>query len=484
MASRSAMMISGERNANWASSFLRSAGASWAAAALRWSTRPARSSSTAGSGMPATSALTAGASTGLIVRTSSLEATTSCNRHGTNAAAAMQTNTAAARTSDNSPNTTSTVSARPPASRMRAECRNRSGHGEKKEAAGDSSNAIGPALFPFAPVSSGAGIATLSRVDGFAFRLGLRAGRGPAPALQSRAEDNLPKRQQDYRYHERREIIENAEQQHPRQQVFPVHLPQADQHGGVEHAEPAGGMAGEAQKRRGDENDRDHDEAEIGFVPHQHIHRQRAKAEIDNADHDLQQRQRAARQRYSPGPAADPARLHPDPDHIAHQPKDDREGGEAVQPGRQLIDRGGGFRMIGDAEAKHRGIAEPEGQAGQEADFCDVDRVQSPGGIDPVAHRAAGEDAGADIVADRIRGEGGERVDAVGNVGPPDRADREQVIEGQGEIACGHEQRRQRDLARLGPLHGLEDFLGVDGAQHVVKHVARDPDDRDADYNT
>jgi hypothetical protein len=75
-------------------------------------------------------------------------------------------------------------------------------------------------------------------------------------------------------------------------------------------------------------------------------------------------------------------------------------------------------------------------------------------------------------------------VNAVGDVGAPDRAHREQVVEGQGEIARRHEQRRQRDLARLGALHGLEDFLGVDAAQHVVKYVAGDPDDRDADDNT
>ena len=137
--------------------------------------------------------------------------------------------------------------------------------------------------------------------------------------------------------------------------------------------------------------------------------------------------------------------------------------------------------MIGDAESEHRGIAEPERQAGQKADLGDVDRVQPPGGIDAVAHRAAGEDAGADIVPDRIAGEGGERVDAVGNVGAADRAHREQVIEGQGEIAGGHEQRRQRDLARLGLLDGLDHLVDVDAAQHVVEHVASDPDDRDAD---
>ena len=83
--------------------------------------------------MPATTALTAAVSTGLTPRTSSREAAALCSRHGTSAAAAMQTNTAAARSGDNSPNATSTASASAGGSRMMAECRSRSGHGEKKE---------------------------------------------------------------------------------------------------------------------------------------------------------------------------------------------------------------------------------------------------------------------------------------------------------------------------------------------------------------
>ena len=149
-----------------------------------------------------------------------------------------------------------------------------------------------------------------------------------------------------------------------------------------------------------------------------------------------------------------------------------------------MIDRGGRFGMIGDPQSEYRGIAEPERQAGQETDFCDVDRVQSPGRINAIAYRASGEDAGADIMSDRIAGEGGERVDAVRNIGAADRANREQVVECQGEITCRHEQRRQRDRAGLGLLDGLDDLVDVDAPEHMVKHVARDPDDRDADRNT
>src|SRR4051812_36854467 len=284
-------MISGERSANWASSFRRSAGASWAAAALRWMTRPARSSSTAGSGIPATTALTAAASTGLTLRTSSREVATSCSRHGTKAAAAMQMKAAQARANASSPSATSRESTRPAASSMIAECRSRSGHGAKKEEEVESSIAIAPAFFPFrfcalesalGPKSSGAGVSTLAHIDGLTSRLSVRARFQLAQALESRTENNLPKRQQDYRYDERRNIIEYPEQQHSPQQVLPVHLPEADQHRGIEHAEPARRMAGKAEQRRRNEDDGDHDKAEIGLVRHQHIHRQRAEPEIDN----------------------------------------------------------------------------------------------------------------------------------------------------------------------------------------------------------
>src|SRR3984885_5860916 len=105
-------------------------------------TRPGGARSTAGSGMPETTAATAADSTGLTPRTSSRDMVASCRRHGTSAAAAMQTKIATARSTDNSPSTTTADSARAAASRTMAECLNRSGQGEKKNE-GESSIAIG-----------------------------------------------------------------------------------------------------------------------------------------------------------------------------------------------------------------------------------------------------------------------------------------------------------------------------------------------------
>src|ERR1700730_2431146 len=299
-------------------------------------TRPARSSSTAGSGMPETTALTAVVSTGLTPRTSAREVATLCNRQGTSAAAAMQMKIATARSRDNSPSATTTESASPAASRMIAECRKRSDHGENEAGEEEGASiAIRPAS-PFASTSSSTGVAALSHVSSLARRSGIELERRLTQALRSRPEDNLPKRQQDYRYDERGNIIEDAEQQHPGQKVLAVHLPQADQHGGIEHPKASGGVAGKAQQGRRDEDHRDHDKAEIGLVGHQHIHRQRAKAEVHDPDRDLQQGQRTARQHHGPRPTSDRARRRPDPDHIADQRQDDGDRDGAVQPGRKL----------------------------------------------------------------------------------------------------------------------------------------------------
>ena len=50
------------------------------------------------------------------------------------------------------------------------------------------------------------------------------------------------------------------------------------------------------------------------------------------------------------------------------------DGREAIDPGRQLIHRAGGARDVCKAKTQHGGIAEPEGQAGDEAQLRDVDR--------------------------------------------------------------------------------------------------------------
>src|SRR5690606_38679640 len=108
------------------------------------------------------------------------------------------------------------------------------------------------------------------------------------------------------------------------------------------------------------------------------------------------------------------------------------------------------------------------------------DGAEAPGRIDAVAHRAAGEDAGADIVAYRVAGETGERRDPIGNVPPADRAQGEQVVERQREIAAGDAQRGKRNVAPAGRHQRLEYLVQVDVAQDAIEHHHGNRDDRHA----
>jgi hypothetical protein len=146
-----------------------------------------------------------------------------------------------------------------------------------------------------------------------------------------------------------------------------------------------------------------------------------------------------------------------------------------------LIDGRGGERRIGDAETEHGGVSLPEGQPGDEADFRDFDGGQPPARIDAVANRATGEYARADIVADRIAGEGRERGRPIRHVGPPDRAEREKIIERQGQISAGHGQSREHDVAQIDGHQGFEDLTGVDRTQDAVEYHRRHRDDGEAE---
>src|SRR3954466_11653481 len=95
-------------------------------------------------------------------------------------------------------------------------------------------------------------------------RFGVGAGRQLAQPLRWRADNNLTKRQQDYRYDKRSDIIQNAEQQHPGEPFLAVHLPEPDQYRGIENAEPARGMAGKSQQRGRNKNYRYDHKAQIG----------------------------------------------------------------------------------------------------------------------------------------------------------------------------------------------------------------------------
>ena len=72
---------------------------------------------------------------------------------------------------------------------------------------------------------------------------------------------------------ERDHEIQDSEHHQRRQQLLPAEFRQRDQHRGVEHADRARRMAGEAEQRRQDEHHRQRNEIDAGLRRHQEIHR-------------------------------------------------------------------------------------------------------------------------------------------------------------------------------------------------------------------
>src|SRR5262249_830994 len=150
---------------------------------------------------------------------------------------------------------------------------------------------------------------------------------------------------------------------------------------------------------------------------------------------------------------------------------------------RQLVHGGGGRRMPGHADREHENIAEPEGEAGEKADFCDVNRVQPVIRIDAETDRAAGEDGGADIVADRIGGEAGQRGDTVGNVLLANRSQRKKVIEGERAEREENAKRGESDAPTWDFRQRGEDDTGVDALEGSNQRGDREGDYHDARGN-
>ncbi len=136
--------------------------------------------------------------------------------------------------------------------------------------------------------------------------------------------------------------------------------------------------------------------------------------------------------------------------------------------------------MDGHADRKHEDVTEPEGEAGQEADFRDVDGVQAVIGLDPKTNGATGEHRGADIVADRIGGEAGERRNAGGDMPLADRSQCKKVIKGQRAEGAEDAERRQPDAAAGDVGERGQDDAGIDALEGAHQRGDREGDDHDA----
>src|SRR6185312_10726079 len=176
----------------------------------------------------------------------------------------------------------------------------------------------------------------------------------------------------------------------------------------------------------------------------------------------------------------DLARRAPYPTYIRDEHDQNADGDTAVEPGRQLVNRPGGLRMIGDAEAKHGGVAEPKGETSDKADLRYFDRIEPISRIDAVTHGATGENRSSDVVTNRIAREAGERRNTIRNLVAANGPQSEPVIEGECEVPASDKKSCSGDMMRLGRFQRRDHLIGVDIAEHMKKDDTRNGNDGDA----
>src|SRR5260370_40185087 len=98
----------------------------------------------------------------------------------------------------------------------------------------------------------------------------------------------------------------------------------------------------------------------------------------------------------------------------------------------------------------------------------------------PKPDRAAGENGGADVVADRVAGKTRQRGDAVGYMFLADRPQRKEIIKRKRAERADHAQRGERDVVRRYFGQRGQDHAGIDTAEGADQGRDRKSDDENA----
>ena len=211
----------------------------------------------------------------------------------------------------------------------------------------------------------------------------------------------------------------------------------------------------------------------------QDIERCRGRADVDDPQRHLSQGdERARHPEIAEDRSVPPA--HPaDPDEVDRQRGEGAEADQAIGEWIEVVDFSHRVGSGDEADADDESHAQPECDAGDHGQACDLSRRQAGGRIEPVADRAARHQRESQGERDGVAGERGERGQPVGNL-DPQMPERQAVVAGQGEIAQRSEGESQSDLVAAGRRDRRLELADVDMQQRAHEDGQRDADDEKA----
>ncbi|MOA01225.1 hypothetical protein D3C78_1206170 [compost metagenome] len=224
-----------------------------------------------------------------------------------------------------------------------------------------------------------------------------------------------------------------------------------------QHPEEAGEHEGAEQHRIGDAARRQqHIEHGGGGQPVQQGDQQLQQARLEGWQHQLVPAPREGR---------------PGPQQIA-QHRQQRQGADQLQqpagPCRPARQQAGGLPQQQGAAAPGQ-QTEEEGDGAEQYDSGHLPRAESERGVDPVAHRGAGQQREPQGIGEGVGDEGG-HADLLPGQPPAECAHRQQVIAAEAAVAeQGQQQRPAQRRQGLGP-DGQPDVVPVPEVGQTIQH--------------
>ena len=235
---------------------------------------------------------------------------------------------------------------------------------------------------------------------------------------------------------------------------------EAGQHHRLEHPQPAGHVADQADDLGDHEDRQEMPEAVVQRIRHQHVKHRGGEAPVARPDQDLLQRGAHGRQRHAPTPDAQLAMDQP-----ARQPGqrqcDQHRTHRLAQAGQRQLRR---QRHPQQGGAGERQQAQPEAAGAEQHHAGDLAVAQPVLQVEAIADRAGHQQRHAHRIAEGVADEGNQ-ADAAPRQPTPDRGQRQAVVHGHHRVTRQGKQHRQTQAFVRDALHVL--------AHLVVVHFAR-----------
>ena len=246
-----------------------------------------------------------------------------------------------------------------------------------------------------------------------------------------------------------------------------------DSESGGDGAEDAGDLGDE-------ERPRDRLKRKRRIARQQHEEHRRREEPVERRNPDLGYGETGAWQAELPLAPTDRGGAQSAERDVGHDDCQCRESSRAARRGRERHGRGEWDGARQQDPAQHRQEAEPERGGIEDDDFRDLRRRQSPRRVQPITHRTAAQERGAQIVAERVADEGSERDAQVGELGADERKS-QSIVAGEGEVAANGQHECERDAPPRNGTERGDHLVPVIGVQLTAEHLDRDCEQQDAE---